>query len=82
VVTRRGGPRRPSSRARSPLPSGASTAARSATSNSTTNTGPRGPCYGARAAGQIVQIEGTSRVTYPLPFGLDVAGDGALPVGQ
>ena len=44
---------------------GASTAARSATSNPTTNTGPGGPCYGARAAGQIVQIEGTSSCQPP-----------------
>ena len=34
----------------------------------------------ARAVGQSVQFEGTWRVGDPLPFGLYVAGDSALPV--
>lgn len=48
----------------------------------TTNTRPGWPCCAALAAGQILQIEGTWRVSDPLPFGLDVVGDSALPVGQ
>lgn len=36
----------------------------------------------ARAAGQSLQVEGTWRVGDPPPFGLHVAGDSALPVGQ
>ena len=35
-----------------------------------------------RAAGRSLQVEGTWRVGDPLPFGLHVAGDSALPVGQ
>jgi 2,6-dihydroxypyridine 3-monooxygenase len=36
----------------------------------------------ARAAGRSLQVEGTWRVGDPPPFGLHVAGDSALPVGQ
>jgi 2,6-dihydroxypyridine 3-monooxygenase len=35
-----------------------------------------------RAAGRMLQMEGTWRVGDSLPFGLHVAGDSALPVGE
>jgi len=35
-----------------------------------------------RAAGQRLQVDGTWRVGEPPPFGLHVAGDSVLPVGQ
>ena len=57
-------------------------AARSATSDSTTNTGPAGHAAVRAQLFKSCRSRAPRRVGDPLPFVVYVAGDSVLPVGQ